>query len=183
MSQSNLHTERLALRAFVTVDAPRVQQLAGEREIAATTLLIPHPYGDGVAEEWIAAMPDNVAAGRSYEYAITIRETGELIGATGFRLRSDWEQAELGYWIGVPYWGNGYATEAAREMVRFGFEELGLHRIFAAVFANNPASARVLQKAGLSYEGRHRGSVKKWDEFLDTDSYAILSSDGRPHLS
>jgi len=93
------------------------------------------------------------------------------------RIEPDHRRAELGYWVGVPYWGNGYATEAARAVVKYGFGTLGLHRIFASHFANNPASARVLRKIGMRYEGRLRGHVLKWGEFLDLEMYGMLASD------
>jgi len=180
MSQPTLQTERLTLRPYRAEDAPRVRLLAGERAVAATTLRIPHPYEEGVAEAWIASLIERADSGRSFHYAITLTESAELIGSIGLEMRTEFERAELGYWIGVPYWDRGYASEAAREFVRFGLEDLQLNRIQAAVFANNSASERVLQKAGLTYEGRHRQSVKKWDEFLDTLAYAVIRDDWQP---
>jgi len=149
-----------------------MQQLAGERAIAATTLRIPHPYSDADCQAWIDSALETSAEGDAYQFAIVRTETNELIGSIGLTVQQHWERAEIGYWIGVPYWGRGFATEAAVEAVRFGFEDLGLNRIYASVFANNPASARVLEKAGLTYEGRHVQSIQKWDEFLDTLTYA-----------
>ncbi|TWU14493.1 putative ribosomal N-acetyltransferase YdaF [Symmachiella macrocystis] len=172
MRQPTLLTKRLTLRPYQQTDAPRMQQLAGERVIAATTLRIPHPYADGVAEEWIASALERTASGNAYHFAMVLTETDQFLGSVGLTVQREWERAELGYWIGVPYWGRGYTTEAAMEITRFGFEDLGLNRIYASVFANNPASARVLEKAGLTYEGRHLQAIKKWDEFLDTLTYA-----------
>ena len=83
----------------------------------------------------------------------------------------------MGYWVGAPYWGRGYCTEAARAILRYGFEELGLHRIHAQHFARNPASGRVMQKIGMVYEGRQHEHVRKWDRFEDSDLYGILASD------
>jgi RimJ/RimL family protein N-acetyltransferase len=82
--------------------------------------------------------------------------------------------AEIGYWIAVPYWGRGYATEAAAEIVRYGFEERNLQRVFACHFTRNPASGRVLQKAGMKYEGTLRQHVRKWDEYVDVAFYGVL---------
>ncbi len=86
----------------------------------------------------------------------------------------DHQHAELGYWIGVSYWGNGYATEAAREMVRYGFQDLKLHRIFASHFKHNPASGRILVKLGMRYEGCQHEHYRKWDQFVDSELYGIL---------
>lgn len=167
-------TRRLILRAFLPQDAPDVQRLAGERAIAATTASIPHPYPDGVAEAWIAAQPELRARAESLVFAVTQLQDGRLIGAVGLGLRLEHSHAELGYWIGHPYWGHGYCTEAAAEILRFAFETLRLHRIYAVHFAGNPASGRVMQKLGMRFEGRRRQHILKWGRFEDLDGYALL---------
>jgi len=173
-----LRTKRLVLRPYVMADAPAVQRFAGAREIAATTETIPHPYGPGVAEEWIGKHARNFALRKTLSLAVTLASTGQYIGSMGLPLmREDYEHAELGYWIAKEYWNNGYCTEAARAMLRFGFTQLKLHRIFAHHFINNPASGRVLKKIGMKYEGRMREHVKKWGKFIDIDCYAILRSE------
>jgi RimJ/RimL family protein N-acetyltransferase len=83
----------------------------------------------------------------------------------------------LGYWIGVPYWGNGYATEAGRAVLDHGFGELGLNRVYAHCFARNPASRRVLEKLGMRHEGTRRRHTLKWGEYLDEEEFGILASD------
>jgi RimJ/RimL family protein N-acetyltransferase len=88
---------------------------------------------------------------------------------------------ELGYWIGVPYWGRGYATEAAGAVVRYGFDTLALTRIAARAFCRNPASSRVLRKIGMSHEGTQRKALPKSGELLDTELYAILRDDPLPN--
>jgi [ribosomal protein S5]-alanine N-acetyltransferase len=153
----------ITLRPLTLADAPDVQTLAGAYEVALNTLLVPHPYPDGAAEEWITnAGP--------HTFAI---DDGQLVGAAGLVMKGD-EIAEVGYWIGVPYWNRGYASEAAREILRYGFEECGLHRIFAGHFARNPASGKVMRKAGMTFEGTLRQHVKKWGEYLDVSYYGIL---------
>ena len=84
------------------------------------------------------------------------------------------QHAELDYWLGVSYWGQGYATEAANEMLRYGFESLNLHRIFASHFGHNPASGRILTKLGMRHEGIQRQHIRKWDKFVDSELYGIL---------
>jgi RimJ/RimL family protein N-acetyltransferase len=167
---TSLETERLLLRPFRLEDAREVQRLAGAREVAAGTLEIPHPYPDGAAEEWISGQPSV----RSLTFAIERKEDGALIGAIGLRLEREHGRAELGYWIGVPYWNNGYATEAGRAVVRHGFEAEGLNRIYAFHFSSNPASGRVLQKLGMTHEGRRRSHTLKWGEYLDNEGYGML---------
>jgi [ribosomal protein S5]-alanine N-acetyltransferase len=151
----------VALRPFARDDAPRVQVLAGERAVAETTALIPHPYPDGIAEAWIAAQAQDRAAGCEYTYAITLATDGLLVGAIGLR-PSPTEQESVGYWIGRAYWGRGYATAAARAVIALAFSLLDPDLLTASHLARNPASGRVLEKCGfklLRTERRaHRGA-------------------------
>jgi RimJ/RimL family protein N-acetyltransferase len=178
-----LQTERLILRAFTLKDVPDVQRLAGEWEVARTLLSVPHPYEDGVAEKWISEHRSAFERGEGVNFAVVLRERGELCGACGLLINSQDANAELGYWIGVPYWGRGYATEAAREVVRYGFEGLGLHRVYAAHFGRNPASGRVLRKIGMSYEGIRREHHRKWGDYEDRVEYGLLASEWRAELA
>jgi RimJ/RimL family protein N-acetyltransferase len=150
----SIETKRLILRGFSNEDASEVQRLAGDKAIASTTLRIPHPYEDGVAEKWIGTHLADFEQGKAVNFAITSRKTGCLIGAIGLTINKEHESAELGYWIGKQYWNNGYCTEAAKAVLRYGFEEQGLNRIQAQHFKRNPASGRVMQAIGMLYEGR-----------------------------
>jgi RimJ/RimL family protein N-acetyltransferase len=167
----------LILRPFGLSDAPDVAHYAGDREIASTTLLIPHPYSVEDALAWLATHHDSFQSGRSVACAVTLRETGELAGAIGLSIAAGHDRAELGYWIGRPFWGRGFATEAGLAMVRYGFEELPLNRIDAYHFARNPASGRVLQKIGMTYEGTARQLYKKWGGYEDCPLYSILRAE------
>ncbi|MBW7932803.1 MAG: GNAT family N-acetyltransferase [Gemmatimonadaceae bacterium] len=175
--QPTLTTQRLILRPFTLDDAPAVQRLAGERAVAETTLTVPHPYPDGAAELWIQAHAPKFAEGSEVVFAITSRDDGSLVGAVGLALVPDHAHAELGYWIAVPHWGHGYATEAARAVVDYGFRTLHLHRIQARHFVRNAASGRVMQKLGMRPEGVQRHALRKWGTFEDIALYAILDTD------
>lgn len=177
MAYPELRTERLLLRAFRRQDIPDIVRLAGAREVAATTLRIPHPYTESDAERFLEMLATDRNFG--YSFAITLRETGELCGAVGLHPDPVHPRAELGYWIGVPYWGRGYATEAARAVLAFGFDTLKLHSIWANHFKENTASGRVLRKLGMSYEGCSRQHVEKWGRFVDLENYAILAPEWR----
>ncbi|MCL7959647.1 MAG: GNAT family N-acetyltransferase, partial [marine benthic group bacterium] len=109
--------------------------------------------------------------------ALAVTDSSVLVGAISLRLDFEHARAELGYWIGLPFWGRGYATEAAVAMVGYGFNELGLNRIFAHHVARNPASGRVMKKAGFTHEGFHRAHVLKNGRFEDLHSFAILRAD------
>jgi ribosomal-protein-alanine N-acetyltransferase len=169
-----LTTERLTLRAFALRDAPEVQRLAGAREVAATTARLPHPYPDGAAEVWILSQRGAWERGEELVLAIVRREDDALLGAIGLTLAGADRRAELGYWIGVPYWGRGYATEAARALLDYGFRVLALERIHAHHMTCNPASGRVLHKAGMAHEGRLRRHLMKWGRLEDLELYGIL---------
>jgi RimJ/RimL family protein N-acetyltransferase len=165
----------LALRPLAFRDAPRVIEYAGHPDIAATTLHIPHPYPPEDAETFIAATHDNMQAGRGFTFALDL--DGALIGCIGLTIRPDDNLAELGYWVGVPYWGRGYTTVAARRMIAFSFEDLLLNKVFARCFVQNPASARVMQKAGMTYEGTLRQHARKAGAYYDLHCYGILRSE------
>jgi ribosomal-protein-alanine N-acetyltransferase len=176
--QPTLRTERLLLRPFSLEDATAVQRLAGVREIAATTLNVPHPYLDGVAESWIGTHADAWNRQERVTFAITSAADG-LLGAISLHLRPTHRRAELGYWVGQPFWNRGYATEAAGAVIAFGFEALGLNRIHASHFTRNPASARVMLKSGMRFEGILRQHVIKGEHPEDLAEYAILRADPR----
>lgn len=170
-------TERLVLRPFALGDAADVQRLAGDWAVADTTTNIPHPYPDGAAESWITGHAGRFERGEILVLAVTLRDTGELAGCISLVLRLHDDRAEMGYWMGVPYWNHGYCSEAARALVAYGFEQMGLNRIYAHHLTRNPASGRVMQKAGMTYEGTLRQHVKKWQRYEDLAAYGILRSD------
>lgn len=176
-----IETERLRLRPFRLSDAPIVQKLAGARDVAKTVTNIPHPYEDGMAEQWVESTHDALARGRSIHLAIALKSDSDgdelLLGAVGMEFNLQSRSAEIGYWIGVPYWNKGYTTEAARALVAYGFDMLGLNRIQARHMTNNPASGRVMQKLGMSFEGIHRQAALRFGAFEDLAMYAILRSD------
>jgi RimJ/RimL family protein N-acetyltransferase len=171
-----LRTARLVLRPFVLADAPVVQRLAGDESVASSTLNIPHPYEDGMAERWIEKQAGEWEAGASLVLAVTTHADG-LVGAVGLDLTPAHRRAELGYWIGVPFWNRGYATEASAALIAHGFEELGLNRVMARHITRNPASGRVMKKLGMRPEGVMREHIVKWDEPEDIAIYGILRSD------
>jgi RimJ/RimL family protein N-acetyltransferase len=171
-----LRTDRLLLRPFARADIPALVPLIGAREVAATTLRIPHPYSARDAETFFARLE----TGDEVRWAITLHPEGSLIGGIGLRLERDHNRAELGYWLGVPYCGKGYTTEAAQGVLRYGFETLGLHRIQASHFSNNPASGAVLRKIGMRHEAHLREHILKWEQHLDLEVYAVLRSEDQP---
>jgi RimJ/RimL family protein N-acetyltransferase len=165
-----IQTDRLTLTHFGEADIPELVPLIGAREVAANTLRIPHPYEEKHAREFLAS----VAKENELRLAIRLRGEGRICGGIGLHPDMQHHRAELGYWIGVPYWGNGYATEAARAVVRHGFEQFQLNRIFASHFKDNQASGNILRKIGMKHEGCMRQAIFKWGKFIDVEMYSIL---------
>ena len=172
-TQPILATDRLLLRSFALADAFTVQQLAGDYAVAAPTLL-PHPYPDGLAELWIASLREGIERGDAAAFAVTLAGEGSLIGGVRLRIETEHARGELGFWVARSCWGRGYATEAVRAVIAYGFSALGLHRIHAIHFSRNPASGRVMEKCGMLHEGRFRGHVRKWGIYEDVDLWGIL---------
>ena len=179
--QPSLTTERLTLRPFTLDDAWDVERLAGMREIADTTLNIPHPYPNGAATAWIQTHSGAWEDGSSATFAVVETKTGKLVGAIGLMIKREHRRAELGYWIARDRWNNGYATESSRRILDFGFEVLGLHRIEARHFLRNPASGQVMLKLGMQQEGVERDSTIKWDRFETLVVYSMLEAEWRAY--
>ena len=167
---ARLETPRLLLRPFTLDDAPAVQQLVSDARVAATTASIPHPYPEGAAEQWIASH----GGSRNFHFAVVARDTQTLVGAITLVVNHEHRSGDTGYWVGVPYWNRGYATEALRAVLAFGFGELGLERIQAEHFGGNRASGRVLEKAGMRYEGCSRRAFLKGGTRHDVHLYGAL---------
>ena len=140
-----LHTERLILRAPHMDDAPAVAALINDRRIAENTSRVPHPYTLADAEAFIAF----VQGGGERSFLVTLPDDTIVGGAGIARLRGD--VPEIGYWFGVPHWGRGYATEAARAVLDHAFMALGYELLHAGARVSNPASRRVLEKCGYDW--------------------------------
>ncbi len=174
-----LETERLVLRAPRLEDAKAVVTLASDRRVAENTARIPHPYRLADAGEWISSVD---TGGGKHTFLITL--DGMPVGACGIDLR-DGPTPELGYWLGAPYWGQGFATEAARAVIDHAFEDLGHEALQAGARVSNPASRRVLEKCGFQWTGvglyriRAMNSSAPCDRFrLDRGIWTSLKSWG-----
>src|SRR5882762_2460066 len=172
-----LRTARLLLRSLERKDIAAIARLAGARAISSMTANIPHPYTEQDGRDFLARVSEEFRTGLSVSFAICVSSGRELCGAVGLNITPAHQRAELGYWMGVPFWGNGFATEAAGAVTAFGFETLHLNRIYAFHFVGNAASKRVLEKIGMRHEGRSREHVQKWERFLDLENYALLKSE------
>lgn len=174
LSIPTLHGERITLRPFTLDDAPAVYAHLASPEIASTTLNIIYPYPQGAAESWIHTHPKESATGTSLTWAITLADDAQ-IGAIGLHLAPQHARGEIGYWLGVPYWNKGYTTEAAKLVTAYGFDTLNLHRIQATCLPRNVGSSRVMEKAGLTFEGVLRGYNQRDGDFEDIAMYANVA--------
>lgn len=143
-----IKTPRLRLRALVDGDAERIAALAGDWDVARMTARIPYPYTVGEAHQWISGLADG-------EVVRGIDHDGELIGVTGYLPDAN-GSAEVGYWIGKPWWGRGFATEAAEAMIRLCFSAAKPERVTCSHFIDNDASRRVIEKLGFRLVGPAR---------------------------
>jgi len=165
-----MRSPRLTYRPIDARDASRIAVLAGDWDIARMTARIPHPYSLVDADQWIASIGGD-------EFVRAVEHQGELIGAVGY-IEHDREQAEIGYWIGKPWWGHGFATEAARTMMNHCFLEAGFKRLTCGHFIDNPASARVIRKLGF----RHTGNGVQWCEARKSEVATVKYARRRPLL-
>jgi RimJ/RimL family protein N-acetyltransferase len=154
------------LRTFTLADAPRVAELCGDWDVARMTARVPHPYTLEMAETFIGACREACATGATPTYAITRADDGVLVGAIGISNDVIEDGESIGYWIGRPHWGNGYATAAARAMLALAFSRLDLDVLTAIHLVRNPGSGRVMAKCGMSEVRRemrsHRGEVEEF---------------------
>ncbi len=156
-----LETERLRLRPFTFDDEAAVFALASDPEIACFVRFEAHRT-PAETRAFLELAQRHYHRSDPFSWAIVRREDGRLIGSCGFVSQAgERGSAEIGYWLGKPYWGNGYAVEAAQALVRFGFEQMGLERVEAKCFLENQAGQRVIEKLGMKLEGTDRSEMIK----------------------
>lgn len=161
-----------AVRSWVPADAASLARHANDRAIWRNLKdRFPNPYSLANAEWFIEHCRTEVP-----ESAFAIVVNDEAVGSIGFEHRGDiWRRSvELGYWLAQPYWGRGITTNAVKAMTQWAFDTWAINRVWAGVFAWNPASARVLEKAGYAYEARLRHSAVKDGELVDELIYAVV---------
>jgi RimJ/RimL family protein N-acetyltransferase len=161
---------RLSYRPLEAADASRIAALAGEWDIARMTSRIPHPYSLVDADLWIASIDGE-------EFVRGVELDGNLIGAVGYIEGEG--HAEIGYWIGKPWWGNGFATEAARALMEHCFRVIGYRRLTCGHFIDNPASARVIAKLGF----RRIGEGSLWCEARQSEVETVRYARRRPLIT
>ncbi len=168
-----IRTERLILREFAPEDWMAIHAFASDPQAVQYVSFGPNTVGESKTFVREQLEAQEAVERTSYVLAVTLAESRRLIGEVGLRL-ADRDEASLGYVFGRPFWGRGYGTEAARAMLGFAFDTLGLRRVTAGCDQRNIASARVLEKIGMRREGAHRQALRVREEWRDTFTYAIL---------
>ncbi len=169
-----LETDRLILRPFQLSDAEKVSLYCNNIRLAKSTLALPYPYPLESAINWISMHADWFNQDIRYEFAVTLKKTGELLGAVGLGNNKVWKNGEIGYWIGEEHWGFGYATEAVTKVIQWAFETLDFHRVYARHFESNPASGKVMIKSGMTYEGKQIEHILKNGVYENIVLYGII---------
>ncbi len=157
----DIKTERLLLNQLVASDIPRIVQYASNRKIANVTTNIPSPYTEQDAVYWINLAHQGLKRGTNAIFAIRLKPNREFVGGIGLTIERSSNRAELGYWLAEPFWNKGYMTEAARAVIEFSFAQLNLNKVTSSHFATNPASGKVMEKAGMRKEGALKEHIQK----------------------
>jgi ribosomal-protein-alanine N-acetyltransferase len=149
-----MQTERIFIRAYELEDSNKVFNVLNNKEISDMMPAIPHPYPRDKVEWWINFVNTRMTEGRAYEFGIFLNDSDNTyIGNCELNIFvEDKKSAYIGYFIDPKYWGNGYATEASTEMIKFGLEQLNLNRIIGRCKQENNRSKKVLEKLGFTYE-------------------------------
>lgn len=175
LGMTQLATERLVLRDFAWSDQEALHSFASDPIVTRFMDWGPNDIHDTVAFLTMAVAQSSHRQRTEFEFA-TVLADGRLIGSVSIRITNQQhQQGEIGYILDPAFWSQGYATEAARALLEFGFGSLGLHRIAATCRPDNLGSARVLEKAGMSLEGRMRDHKFVRGEWRDSLLYAAIA--------
>jgi [ribosomal protein S5]-alanine N-acetyltransferase len=169
-----IKTKRLILRPLQRSDALLLAKYANDRTIYRNTLRMPHPYTLKLANQWINKNLKNYKKRKTSFYSFAIEFEGKFSGVLGIDSIIHGHKAELGYWLGKPYWKKGIMTEAAKAASDWAFKKYKLKRVYAWTFPWNTASQNVLKKAGFKFEGIARKNVKKKGKYLDDHLFSKI---------
>lgn len=167
-----LTTERLSLQKFRLSHAEEFSALLEDKEVAATTLMLPSPCSMSDAKNMLTEYIDEEKHRKSMRWAMT--KDNKLIGSIHLVPNTNFNSAELGFWLGKKFWGKGFTYEASKTVINFGFNELKLNRIQAHAMVENASSLKLLEKLGFAQEGYHPDLVIKWGEYKDVLTFGLL---------
>jgi len=166
-------TKAFTLRPIRQGDGPALTRLINDKTIARNLLTVPYPYTNKDTQEWLAKVRGNRRKKAPTWINFAIEIDGDFAGDISISKITEFK-AEIGYWLGRPYWGKGIMTSVVKEISKFAFQEIGLTRLYAYVFTYNKGSRRVLEKAGFKYEGLLKKNVRKGEKLIDEYLFAKI---------
>ncbi|MCG8310936.1 MAG: GNAT family N-acetyltransferase [Cytophagales bacterium] len=170
-----LYTPRLILRKFGISDAPELSRLLKDKEVAATTLMLPYPIDLEKSKEMIRNYIEEQELKKVMRWTLTLKKNEQqIIGGIRLVPNQKFNSAEIGFWLGKNFWRKGYAFEAAMRVIEFGFNELEFNRLEAHAMAENKPSIMLLEKLGYQKEGYHPDLVIKWGAYKDVVTFGLL---------
>lgn len=169
----SIETDRLLLTELRATDIPDIVQHASNERISEFTLNLPFPYSEKDAIYWINMAHQGFQKGTNVVFAIRLKPEHPFIGGIGLTIDRRHKRGEIGYWIAEPYWHNGFATEATKALLPYGFDLLDLNKFTASYFTGNPASGKVMRNCGMSKEGELKGHLYKNERFHDVIIYGL----------
>lgn len=173
----NLKSDRLRLGELRASDIPKIVEYAGNPNISKTTLNLPYPYAEKDAIYWLNMAHQGFKQGHQHVFGVFLEDTDEFIGGIGLHINHAHENAEVGYWIASPFWGNGYCTEALSLVLDYGFNKIKLHKVYARHLIGNPASGKVMVKNGMILEGELIDHYKKGNEYRSVKQYRLTKKE------
>ncbi len=172
-----IDTERLVLRPIKMKDVDDMFEYSCNKELTEYLLWYPHE-NKGYTKEYLKLVCKRIRSGAFYDWAVVKKQSGKMIGTCGFTsIDTDNRKGEIGYVINPDFKGRGYATEAARAVIDFGFDVLSLNRIEAKFMQGNDSSLRVMQKLGMTFEGYMREAMYVKGRYRTIGQCAILASE------
>ncbi len=172
-----IETQRLLLTELTSSDITSIVEYASNKNISNYTHNLPFPYSEKDAIYWINLANLGFKNGTKLTFGIRPKPDNEFIGGIGLTIVPEFERAEIGYWVAEPFWGKGYATEATKAIINFGFSDLGLNKLTSSHLAKNPASGKVLTKSGLMKEGVLKEHLVKNSEYHDLVVFGLTKKE------
>lgn len=171
-------TERFIIRPYTTKDAENLLSTIGTYEVYMTTYGIPHPCNLKYARKWIKGVINNAVKDKSYEYAIIGKQDGQYLGNVGLiNIDMVSRKCDISYFVNPEFWGCGIATEAASELIGYAFNVMNINRVGGSCMEHNIASARVMEKLSMKYEGTMRDYFIKNNRYVNLRCYSILQDE------
>ncbi len=175
MEKIELETQRLKLSFWEMKDADVMAENLNNFNINKYLKYVPFPYTKEMAIDYISKNEERLNKG-DYVFKITRKEDGKIVGNISLTMKNPFKNAEFGYWIGEKFWGQGYATEALKKLIEFGFK-IGVHKIIGMHYTDNPASGKVMQKCEMTKEGEQKEQIFKDGIYHDVLLYGIINKE------